>query len=140
MALLQCCRLSRFWLKGEKAGKFETFVELPGPPDNVRVNEAGEFWVAIHCRQLKSVWVIFAYPWLRRAILSLPIPMKHLYKFLLGGRPHAMLLRYDSNGQLVEVLEDKMGNTIKLVSEVEERDGELWLGSVLMDYVAVYTR
>jgi hypothetical protein len=66
--------------------------------------------------------------------------MKHLYTFLLGGRPHAMLLRYDSNGKLLEVLEDAMGNTVKLVSEVEERDGKLWLGSVLMPFVAVYTK
>lgn len=134
------CRLSRFWLKGEKAGTLETFVQLPGPPDNVRVNEAGEFWVAIHCRQTLSVWTFFSYPWMRHAVMRLPIPIKYLYPFFLGGKPHAMIVRYDSDGEVLEVLEDKTGKTIKLVSEVEERDGELWLGSVLMPYVAVYSR
>lgn len=134
------CRLSRYWLKGEKVGTMETFAQLPGPPDNVRVNEAGEFWVAIHCRQTLSVWAVFSYPWIRYAVMKLPVPIKYIYPFFLGGKPHAMIARYDAHGNVLEVLEDQTGELLKLISEVEERDGELWLGSVLMPYVAVYSR
>lgn len=134
------CRLSRYWLKGEKAGTLETFVHLPGPPDNVRANEAGEFWVAIHCRQSLFVWTAFKSPWLRHALLKLPLSIRTIYGFFLGGVPHALIMRYDSSGNLLEVLEDQTGKLVKLVSEVKERDGELWLGSVLMPYVAIYSR
>ncbi|MCO5604324.1 hypothetical protein L7F22_058489 [Adiantum nelumboides] len=134
------CRLSRYWLKGEKAGTLETFVHLPGPPDNVRANAAGDFWVAIHCRQTLFVWAAFASPWMRHALLKLPLSLKTIYGFFLGGMPHALIMRYDSSGNVQEVLEDQTGKLVKLVSEVEERDGELWLGSVLMPYVAVYSR
>lgn len=36
------------------------------------------------------------------------------------------------------MLEDRQGKVVKAVSEVEERDGKLWIGSVLMPFVAVY--
>lgn len=134
------CRLSRYWLKGEKAGTLETFAQLPGPPDNVRANQAGEFWVALHCRQTLPVWMIFSRPWTRNAVMKLPIPMKHIYSFFRGGKPQAIIARYDSHGDVLETLEDPTGEVLQLISEVEERDGELWLGSVLMPYVAVYTR
>ncbi|MCO5577260.1 hypothetical protein L7F22_031087 [Adiantum nelumboides] len=116
------------------------FVHLPGPPDNVRANEAGDFWVAIHCRQTLFVWAAFAIPWTRHALLKLPLSLKTIYGFFLGGTPHALIMRYDSGGNVQEVLEDQTGKLVKLVSEVEERDGELWLGSELMPYVAVYSR
>jgi len=38
----------RVWLKGEKAGKAETFVDLPGAPDNIRLGSDGHFWIALH--------------------------------------------------------------------------------------------
>ena len=42
------CRILRYWIKGENAGKVETFADLPGYPDNIRRNSKGEFWVAVH--------------------------------------------------------------------------------------------
>ena len=72
--------------------------------------------------------------------MKLPVPMKYIYPFFRGGKPHAIIARYDSQGKVLEVLEDPTGEVVQLVSEVEERDGELWLGSVLMPYVAVYSR
>ncbi|KAI9111496.1 hypothetical protein K1719_017186 [Acacia pycnantha] len=38
----------RHWLKGEKKGKTETFIEnLPGGPDNIHLAPNGSFWVAM---------------------------------------------------------------------------------------------
>jgi hypothetical protein len=39
----------------------------------------------------------------------------------------------------MQVLEDSQGKVVKEASEVEERDGKLWIGSVLMHFVAVYS-
>jgi hypothetical protein len=38
-----------------------------------------------------------------------------------------------------EVLEDRTGKVVRLPSEVEEHDGKLYIGSVLLPHVAVYT-
>ena len=51
---------------------------------------------------------------------------------------HALVAKYSEDGKLVQILEDRTGKVVKAVSEVEERDGKLWLGSVLMSSVAVY--
>ena len=37
----------KVWLKGEKAGTAETFVDLPGSPDNIRLGSDGHFWIAV---------------------------------------------------------------------------------------------
>lgn len=134
------CRLNRFWLKGEKAGTLEVFTELPGFPDNVRANSEGQFWVALYCRQKLSAWTLLKFPWLRRALLQLPLSFKYLNTIFLGGSPHAMAVKVDEEGKVLEVLEDQAGKTVKFISEVEERDGKLWMGSVLLPHIAVYTR
>lgn len=41
-------RCRKYWLKGERKGKLETFAEnLPGAPDNINLAPDGTFWIAI---------------------------------------------------------------------------------------------
>lgn len=141
VVFMECrmARMWRYWLKGAKAGTHELMADLPGWPDNVRRNEAGDFWVAIHCLRVKSAEVLSGLPgWVHAAIIRLPIPVKYVY-VLLAGRPKGMILRFAPSGELKEVLEDQEGKVVKMVSEVEEHDGKLYLGSVLLPQVAVYT-
>ncbi|KAK4255313.1 hypothetical protein QN277_008326 [Acacia crassicarpa] len=131
-------RLRKFWLKGNKAGTSEVLAILPGFPDNVRVNEDGDFWVAIHCRRYMYTYINGHYPQLRKFILKLPIPTRIQYLLQIGWRVHAMVVKYSPEGKLLQILEDSSGKVVRAVSEVEERDGKLWFGSVLMPFVAVY--
>ncbi|PKI73344.1 hypothetical protein CRG98_006282 [Punica granatum] len=131
-------RLRKHWLKGEKAGTSETFANLPGFPDNIRTNEDGEFWVAIHARRSSISYLCAIYPRVRMFILRLPIPAKIQYLLHIGGRLHGMITKFSPEGKLLQVLEDSRGKVVKTVSEVEERDGQLWMGSVLMPFIAVY--
>lgn len=131
-------RLSKYWLKGEKAGTWEPLAVLPGFPDNVRTNEKGEFWVAVHCRRSIYAHILGLYPRLRHAWLKLPISAKIHYLMQIGGRPHALVVKYSPEGKLLQILEDTQGKVVKAVSEAEERDGKLWIGSVLTTFIAVY--
>lgn len=132
------CRLRKYWLKGEKAGTSEILAVLPGYPDNVRVNEDGDFWVALHCRRYRYGHYIAMYPKIRKLILKLPIPVKYHYLLQLGGRLRAIAIKYSPEGRILQILEDSEGKVVRAVSEVEEKDGKLWMGSVLMPFVAVY--
>lgn len=132
------CRLHKYWLIGEKAGNLEAFAILPGYPDNVRTNEKGEFWVAIHCRRSLYSHLMSLYPKIRHFLLKLPISAKTHYLIHIGGRLHAMAVKYSPEGKILQVLEDSKGKVVKAISEVEEKDGKLWMGSVLMPFVAVY--
>lgn len=49
-----------------------------------------------------------------------------------------MIIKYSPDGELLEILEDSQGKVVRAVSEVEEKDGKLWIGSVLMPFIAVY--
>ncbi|KAE8683669.1 Protein STRICTOSIDINE SYNTHASE-LIKE 3 [Hibiscus syriacus] len=131
-------RLLKYWLKGEKAESSEIFAVLPGFPDNVRTNKDGEFWVAIHCRRSTHAHIMGLNPNLRRFILKLPISAYIQYLLQIGGRLHGIVVIYSPEGKLLQVLEDSEGKVVKAISEAEERDGKLWLGSVLMPFVAVY--
>ncbi|KAK4780134.1 hypothetical protein SAY87_016240 [Trapa incisa] len=131
-------RLRRYWLRGNKAGTSETLTNLPGFPDNVRTNKDGEFWVAIHARRSLYTYMCALYPKARRFMLRLPIPAKIQYLLHCGGRLHAIIMKFSPEGKLLQVLEDSQGKVVKAVSEVEERDGKLWMGSVLMPFMAVY--
>lgn len=131
-------RLRKYWLKGEKAGTTELFTILPGFPDNVRTNDKGEFWVAIHCRRSTLASLQARYPKLRKFMLKLPISAKIQFLLHIGGWPHGVLVKYSPEGKLLQILEDSQGKVVKAASEVEEKDGKLWIGSVLMSFVAVY--
>ncbi|KAK1309811.1 hypothetical protein QJS10_CPA08g00003 [Acorus calamus] len=131
-------RLTRYWLKGEKAGTSEVFAQLPGFPDNVRTNDKGEFWVAIHCRATKYAYYNAIYPQLRKFLLKLPIPAKYHFLMHIGGRLHAIIIKYSPDGEILQILEDRTGKVVRATSEVEEKDGKLYIGSVLMPFIAVY--
>ncbi|KAJ1395676.1 Strictosidine synthase, conserved region [Sesbania bispinosa] len=114
-------RLRKYWLKGDKAGTSEVIAILPGFPDNVRVNENGDFWVAIHCRRYMYSYLSGLYPKIRKVILKLPIPTKYQYLLQIGGWQHAVIVKYSPEGKLLQILEDSQGKVVRAVSEVEER-------------------
>ncbi|CAI5465310.1 unnamed protein product [Closterium sp. Yama58-4] len=129
-------RCHRYWLRGHKAGTHEVFVELPGMPDNVRRNPRGRFWIAVHSRRKLLLDMVARRPWLRSLFLSLPISISTAHR-LSVGRPNGIIVEVDENGIITDVLEDRLGNAVRSVSEVEERDGKLWLGSVVMAHVGM---
>ncbi|KDP42972.1 hypothetical protein JCGZ_23914 [Jatropha curcas] len=131
-------RLRKYWLKGEKAGTSEVLAILPGFPDNVRTNEEGNFWVAVHCRRSLYTYICALYPKLRMFMLKLPISAKIQYLLHIGGRLHAVAVKYSPEGKILQILEDSQGKVVKAISEVEEKDGKLWMGSVLMPFIGVY--
>ncbi|GKV00294.1 hypothetical protein SLEP1_g13008 [Rubroshorea leprosula] len=130
-------RILRLWLQGPNAGKTDVFAELPGFPDNIRRNSEGEFWVALHSKKGLFANLIVSYPWLGKALLKLPLNFKQLHK-LLVGKPHATAIKLSEKGEILNVIEDSEGKTLRFISEVEEKDGKLWLGSVLMPFIGVY--
>ncbi|KAJ0237775.1 Protein STRICTOSIDINE SYNTHASE-LIKE 3 [Hirschfeldia incana] len=131
-------RLRKYWLKGEKAGTSEVVALLHGFPDNIRTNKDGDFWVAVHCHRNIFTHVMAHHPNVRKFFLKLPITVKFQYLLQVGGWPHAVAVKYTEDGKVLKVLEDKQGKVVKAVSEVEEKDGKLWMGSVLMSFIAVY--
>lgn len=131
-------RILRFWLQGSEAGKFDVLAQVPGFPDNIRRNSKGEYWVALHSKKGLIGNLISSRSWFGKLLLKLPVNFKQLHALLVGGKAHATAVRLSEEGEVLEILEDCEGKTLKFISEVEEKDGKLWFGSVLMPFVGVY--
>ncbi|XP_062213751.1 protein STRICTOSIDINE SYNTHASE-LIKE 10-like [Phragmites australis] len=102
------CQAFRYWLRGPQAGQYELLADLPGYPDNIRRDSRGGYWVALNQEKMR---------------LNATAPVKHLVGVRLGA-----------DGVEVEELTAAKGVTL---SDVAEKDGQLWLGSVELDYVGL---
>ncbi|KAK9287638.1 hypothetical protein L1049_016075 [Liquidambar formosana] len=129
------CRLMKYWLEGPKTGAVELVANLPGFPDNVRLNDKGQFWVAIDCCRTRSQEVLTHNPWIRSIYFRLPIKMSLLAR-LMGMRMYTVISLFSEEGEILEVLEDQKGVAMKLVSEVKEAKGKLWIGTVAHNHIA----
>jgi len=136
VAETRTCRILRYWIKGENAGKVEPFADLPGYPDNIRRNSKGEFWVALHGKKTPFADWLLRNTWAGKALLRLPLTFDQLH-LLFMGKHHAITLKLSPEGEVVQVLEDSEGQNVKYISEVEERDGKLFVGSVMMPSIWV---
>ncbi|XP_073015710.1 protein STRICTOSIDINE SYNTHASE-LIKE 2-like [Primulina eburnea] len=130
------CKLFKFWLKTSKAGILELLTQLPGFPDNVKRNKKGGFWVGINSRRTKFLDVVISNPWIGNLLIDFSVDLTKLHACLarfIGSS--GMGIRLDEDGNVMEVLDGTMRSKWKFVSEVEEENGNLWIGSVTRAFV-----
>ncbi|KAK6944441.1 hypothetical protein RJ641_025543, partial [Dillenia turbinata] len=131
------CRILKFWLKTSRAGSLEVFAQLPGYPDNIKRNLKGEFWVGIYSRRGKiAKWVILN-PWIGKFLLKLPVDPMRLQSMLTKWGGGGLAIKMNEEGNIVKILEDKSRKQWRSISEVEERNGTLWIGSVTEPYAGM---
>ena len=63
---------TRLWLSGPKTGQRDTFLTLPGYPDNISYNGHGMFWVALVGPRMNGFERLWQSPFLRRVLGRLP--------------------------------------------------------------------
>lgn len=68
----------KLWLEGPKTGTVELVADLPGFTDNVRINDKGQFWVAIDCCRTPAQYVLTHNPWMRIIYFQVPMRMNIL--------------------------------------------------------------
>jgi sugar lactone lactonase YvrE len=127
-------RITRYWLKGTKAGTQETFVaNLPGYPDNISFNGRDLFWVALVGPRNKALEDQMSGTFMRKVLFRLqsigllPAP---------AADPYGCIVAINLQGQVVATLQDPGGRTIKSITSVNEKDGLLYLGSLETDRIA----
>ncbi len=127
-------RITRYWLKGTKAGTKDTFIEnLPGYPDNLSFNGRDLFWVALAGPRNKALEEQLPNPFMRKvafrlqSIGLLPQPAPEHW---------GCVVAIDLQGQVVATLQDPGGKVIKSITSVHEKDGVLYFGSLETDRIA----
>ena len=118
-------RIQKYWLKGDKAGTSEIFIEnLPGFPDNVSSNEEGIFWVALFNPRNNFVEMSSNKPFLRKIVLRLPE--------LLQPQPvnHSFVLGLNEDGKVVHNLQYQANEAYSPITSVKQYNDILYFGSL----------
>ena len=118
-------RIQKYWLKGDKAGTSEIFIEnLPGFPDNVSSNEEGIFWVALFNPRNSFVEMSSNKPFLRKMVLRLPESLQ--------PQPlnHSYVLGIDEGGKVVHNLQFKAKEAYSPITSVKQYESDLYFGSL----------
>ena len=118
-------RIQKYWLKGEKAGTSEVFIEnLPGFPDNVSSNKEGIFWVAIFNPRNNFIEMSANKPFLRKMVLRLPESLQ--------PQPinHSYVLGLDEGGKVVHNLQYQADNAYSPITSVKQYENNLYFGSL----------
>ncbi|KAM1214631.1 hypothetical protein ACFX2I_011135 [Malus domestica] len=120
-------RIHRLWLRGPKAHVLELFTQLQRPPDNIKRTKKGEFWVGLNSgRGVKEV---------ENKVKTMMNNNESSGELLNVNDPVGVKL--DEQGRVLQVLDGEGGKALQSVSEVEEHNGILWIGSVVTSYVGV---
>ncbi|XP_002979343.2 protein STRICTOSIDINE SYNTHASE-LIKE 13 isoform X1 [Selaginella moellendorffii] len=131
------CRVLKLWLKGNLTGTLEVFADLPGYPDNVRINDKGQFWVAIDCCRNRIQEIMSSTPWLKSLVFRVPVPLSWIM-YVVGEKMYSVAALFDKRGRLLRRLEDREARIVKLISEVYEKDGKIWFGTVVHDQITSF--
>ena len=118
-------RIQKYWLKGDKAGTSEIFIEnLPGFPDNVSSNEEGIFWVALFNPRNNFVEMSSNKPFLRKIVFRLPE--------LLQPQPinHSFVLGLNEDGKVVHNLQYQANEAYSPITSVKQYNDTLYFGSL----------
>jgi sugar lactone lactonase YvrE len=126
-------RIKRYWLKGEKAGKSDVFIDdLPGFPDNITSNRRGTFWLAlVTVRNPQGDW-LSPRPFVKSLLAKLPSSLWP------KPQPYGFVVQLDENGKILGSFQDPSGQHIPMITSVFERNGYLYLGSLSNNFIGKF--
>ena len=129
-------RITRLWLKGPRVGDRDVFADnLPGFPDGISGDGDGNYWVAMVSPRMWFVDnIVLPNLWLRKLLMHFPTWTR------LSGASYGFIIQLNSEGEIVESLHDPSGKSLSGITNVVERDGKLYIGTLEGDAVGVYDR
>ena len=126
-------RIVRYWLKGEKRGTTDCFIEnLPGLPNGISRREDGSFWVGFTTHRIETLDKLQPKVNLKKLVFALPVWMQPKQD------AYGMVLHLSATGEIIKMYHDPTGKVVSEASSIEERNGKLYLGGDLTDHIGVF--
>ncbi|KAK6180849.1 hypothetical protein SNE40_008827 [Patella caerulea] len=130
-------RIWKYHLQGSKRGEMEIFAEnLPGIPDNIRRTPRGTYWVGLAGARFAGKFSFLDYaadkPWLRKIITKI-VSQETLIKLV---PKYGLLIELNNQGEIIRSFHDPTGEKVPAISEAEEKDGVVYLGSYNLPYMS----
>ena len=126
-------RLLKYWLKGEKAGKTEIFMDnLHGFPNGISICEDGTFWLGFTTKRNDALDKIHPKIGMKKFVYALPTWLQPKQdKF-------GMVMHIDENGTILKTYFDPTGIAMPEAGSVKERNGFLYMGGDNLPYIGKY--
>lgn len=132
------CETGRFrclkhWIKGEKLGSTEIFIEnLPGGPDNINLAADGRsYWIALLAIRSRTLEFVYRYGMLKHIFATYPSLLEWI-GFLKSG---AMVVKVGEEGKPIISLEDPNGKVMSVVTSAVEVGDHLYVGSLNANFL-----
>lgn len=123
-------RITRYWLKGPKAGTSDIFADnLPGLPDNIESDRAGTLWVALPTPRKTDADFAASHAWAKELVAKLP------RVFWPKPKRYGLVVALNENGQITQSLHDASGEHLRMITSVQPFQGALYFGSLENDRI-----
>ncbi|XP_024017207.1 protein STRICTOSIDINE SYNTHASE-LIKE 4 [Morus notabilis] len=125
-------RCRKYWLKGEKKGQTEIFIEnLPGGPDNINLAPDGSFWIALLQLTPKGLEFVHTSKVIKKFIATFP----KLVDLVNGVKRKATVVNVAADGTITRHFDDSKGKVMNFVTTAVEFEDHLYLGSLNSDFI-----
>lgn len=126
-------RVLRYWLRGDKAGQTEVFVDnLPGFPNGISVRADGSYWLGFSTKRNAALDKIHPKPRQKQLVYSLP-------NFLQPkAERFGMVLHLSPEGAILQSFFDPEGSILPEAGAVKEHEGYLYLGGDVLPHIGKY--
>lgn len=126
-------RVLRYWLKGAKKGRIDTFIEnLPGLPNGISRRADGSFWLGFSSCRNDDLDNLHPSIWLKKLVFGLPDFMKP------GMQAYGIVMHLSATGEILKTYYDTSGERVPEASSIEEQDGLIYLGGDLIGHIGKY--
>lgn len=126
-------RILRYWLKGDKAGQTDVFLDnLPGFPNGISIREDGSYWLGFSTKRTSALDDIHAKPGMKKLVYGLP-------NFLQPkAEKFGMVMNISTDGKILQTLFDTKGTIMPEAGAVKEHSGYLYLGGDVLPHIGKY--
>ena len=126
-------RILRYWLKGDKAGQTDIFMDnLPGFPNGISIRDDGSYWLGFSTKRTDALDKIHAKPGMKKFVYGLPD--------FLQPKPEkfGMVMNISADGKILQTLFDTKGAVMPEAGAVKEHNGYLYLGGDVVSHIGKY--
>ncbi|WP_428660349.1 SMP-30/gluconolactonase/LRE family protein [Runella sp.] len=126
-------RVLKYWLKGDKIGQIETFIDnLPGFPNGISIRENGSYWLGFSTKRTEALDNIHPKPGTKKLVYALP-------NFIQPKQEKfGMVMNISTDGKILQSLFDTKGIIMPEAGAVKEHNGYLYLGGDTVPYIGKY--
>ncbi|XP_034699827.1 protein STRICTOSIDINE SYNTHASE-LIKE 5-like [Vitis riparia] len=125
-------RCLKYWLKGERKGRTEVFVDnLPGGPDNINLAPDGSFWIALLELSREGMGFVHTSKASKHLVATFP----KLQGLVQGMQKKAMVVKVGADGKMMKRFNDPNGSVMSFVTNALEFEEHLYLGSLNTNFI-----